>query len=62
MVYGFDTVECIVQTCKDLIDLGYVVVVVIDAVSSFRMQERNTGLVMLRDLGVELQTFQSLAM
>ena len=50
------------QTCKDLLDLGYVVVVVIDAVSSFRMQERNTGLVMLRDLGVELQTFQSLAM
>ena len=35
VVYGFDTVECIIQTCKDLVDLGYRVIVMIDAVSSF---------------------------
>ena len=48
VVYGIDTVVCILQTCKDLLDLDYKVFVVVDAVSSFQVEERNTGLQMIR--------------
>ena len=34
---------------------------IVDACSSFLVEERNTGLQMIRDLGVTLTTFQSLA-
>ena len=44
VLYGLDTVVCMLQTTKHLIDAGYDVFVVVDATSSFLVEERNTGL------------------
>ena len=57
VLYGTVTEACILQTSKGLLDAGYTVFLVVDAVSSFQVEERNTGLQMLRDLGVTLTTF-----
>ena len=57
VLYGLDTVVCMLQTAKHLLDAGYDVFVVVDATSSFLVEERNTGLQMLRYIGASLTTF-----
>ena len=62
VLYGVDTSTSILQTCKDVLDLGYRVFIVVDATSSFIVEERNTGLQMLLDLGAHFTTVDSIAM
>ena len=65
VLYGVDTstsIVLILQTCKDVLDLGYRVFIVVDATSSFIVEERNTGLQMLLDLGAHFTTVDSIAM
>lgn len=46
------------QTAKDLLETGYEVIVVVDAVLSQNRQDRHVGLAALRAMGVQLMTLE----
>ena len=60
VLYGCETHICVKQTALDLMATGYTVHVVVDAVTSMGIADRNVGLAALQDSGARLTTFQQL--
>jgi len=52
LIAGIEAHVCVYQTAADLVDLGYEVQVVTDAVSSRNFENREIGLQKMRDSGV----------
>jgi len=59
MISGIETHVCVYQTALDLVDLGYEVQVVTDAVSSRNAANREIGLQKMRDYGVSLTSVET---
>lgn len=59
LIAGIETHVCIYQTTADLIDLGYEVQVVTDAVSSRSMENKKIGLQKMRDSGAGLTSVET---
>ena len=58
VLYGCEVHICIKQTAFDLLELGYTVFLVVDAVTSMKISDRNVGLAALNDIpGVRMTTF-----
>ena len=60
MLYGVEAHVCVKQTCFDLLDLGYDVTLVVDAISSMNWHDRNVGIESMKMAGAQITTFQSL--
>jgi nicotinamidase-related amidase len=56
ILVGIETHVCILQTALDLIDDGYKVFVVLDAISARHLQDHHTALERMQKAGVELIT------
>jgi nicotinamidase-related amidase len=54
LLTGIETHVCVYQTCRDLLDLGYEVQVVSDAVSSRSPENRQIGLERMHEAGATL--------
>lgn len=59
LVSGIETHVCIYQTSLDLVDLGYEVQVVTDAVSSRNIDNKEIGLQKMKDYGVSLTSVET---
>lgn len=59
LVAGIETHVCVYQTALDLLDLGYKVEVVADAVSSRTAQNRRIGLEKIREAGASLTSTET---
>jgi len=59
LIAGIEAHVCIYQTAADLIDLGYEVQVVTDAVSSRNMEDKEIGLQKMRDSGASLTSVET---
>ena len=51
MLYGAETHVCVKQTCLDLLEKGYGVHLVVDAISSMNHHDRNVGLESMKMAG-----------
>ena len=60
VLYGAEAHVCVKQTCFDLLDQGYDVHLVIDAISSMNYHDRNVGIESMKMAGAQITTFQSL--
>ena len=60
VLYGAETHVCIKQTAIDLLNNGYEVTLVTDAISSMTQHDRNTGFHSLMQAGCKVTTVQSL--
>ena len=58
LISGIEAHVCVYQTAVDLVDLGYEVQVVTDAVSSRNMENKEIGLQKMRDYGVSLTSVE----
>ncbi len=56
LITGIETHVCVYQTAQDLVDLGFDVHVVADAVSSRTEENRTAGLERMKDIGAGLTT------
>ncbi len=54
LIVGIEAHVCVYQTAVDLVDLGYEVEVVTDAVSSRTIENKKVALLKMRDAGVSL--------
>jgi nicotinamidase-related amidase len=54
LLTGIEAHVCVYQTCRDLLDLGYEVQVVTDAVSSRAAENRQLGLERMKEAGATL--------
>ena len=61
ILFGNDAHVCVKQTALDLIKMGYHVHLVVDACSAMGATERAVGIQSMRDQGVQITTFESLA-
>ena len=59
LVAGIETHICVYQTSVDLVNLGYEVQVVADAVSSRNLENKEIGLQKMRDSGVSLTSVET---
>jgi len=59
LIAGIEAHVCVYQTAVDLVDLGYEVQVVTDAVSSRIMENKEIGLQKMRDSGVSLTSVET---
>jgi nicotinamidase-related amidase len=59
LIAGIEAHVCVYQTAVDLVDLGYEVQVVTDAVSSRNMENKEIGLQKMRDSGVSLTSVET---
>lgn len=59
LISGIETHICIYQTALDLLDMGYEVEVVTDAVSSRSMENKQIGLQKMRDAGAGLTSVET---
>ena len=59
LIAGIETHVCVYQTAMDLLDLGYEVQVVTDAVSSRTVENRQIGLAKTRDAGATLTSTET---
>jgi nicotinamidase-related amidase len=59
LIAGIEAHICVYQTAVDLVDLGYEVQVVTDAVSSRNMENKEIGLQKMRDSGVSLTSVET---
>jgi nicotinamidase-related amidase len=59
LIAGIEAHVCVYQTAVDLVDLGYEVQVVTDAVSSRNMENKGIGLQKMRDSGVSLTSVET---
>ena len=57
VLYGMETHICVRQTAFDLLEDGYQVFIVVDAVSSMKQVDRNVGIKALSKAGAHLITF-----
>ncbi len=54
LLTGIETHVCVYQTCRDLLDLGYEVQVITDAVSSRTPENRQIGLERMKEAGATM--------
>ena len=59
LIAGIEAHVCVYQTAADLVDLGYEVQVVADAVSSRNIENKEIGLQKMRDSGVSLTSVET---
>ena len=59
LIAGIEAHICVYQTAADLVDLGYEVQVVTDAVSSRNLVNKEIGLQKMRDSGVSLTSVET---
>ena len=59
LISGIEAHVCVYQTAADLVDLGYEVQVVADAVSSRTIENKEIGLQKMRDSGVSLTSVET---
>jgi len=59
LIAGIETHVCVYQTAVDLVNLGYEVQIVADAVSSRTMENKKIGLQKMRDAGVSLTSTET---
>jgi len=59
LIAGIEAHVCVYQTAVDLVDLGYEVQVVTDAVSSRNVGNKEIGLQRMRDFGVSLTSVET---
>ena len=59
LIAGIETHICVYQTSAELVDIGYDVQVVTDAVSSRNMTNKEIGLQRMRDSGVSLTSVET---
>jgi nicotinamidase-related amidase len=59
LIAGIEAHVCVYQTAADLVDIGYEVQVVTDAVSSRNMENKEIGLQKMRDSGVSLTSVET---
>jgi isochorismate hydrolase len=59
LIAGIETHVCVYQTAVDLVDIKYEVQVVIDAVSSRNVGNKEVGLQRMRDSGVSLTSVET---
>lgn len=59
LVAGIETHICVYQTSVELVDMGYEVQVVVDAVSSRSLENKEVGLQRMRDSGVSLTSVET---
>mmetsp|Transcript_5602 Transcript_5602/g.9643 ORF Transcript_5602/g.9643 Transcript_5602/m.9643 type:complete len:217 (-) Transcript_5602:64-714(-) len=61
VLYGAEAHVCIKQTCFDLLEKGFNVHLVIDAITSMNHHDRNVGIESMKMNGAQVTTFQALA-
>lgn len=59
LVAGIETHICVYQTIEDMVDMGYEVEVVADAVSSRTLSNKKIGLEKIRDCGAALTSVET---
>lgn len=59
IVAGIETHICVLQTCLDLLDAGYIPVLITDCTSSRKAQDMETALLRLASEGVAMSTSES---
>ncbi len=59
LIAGIEAHVCVYQTAADLVDIGYEVQVVTDAVSSRSVENKEIGLQRMRDSGVSLTSVET---
>ena len=59
LIAGIEAHVCVYQTAAELVDIGYDVQVVTDAVSSRNMENKEIGLQRMRDSGVSLTSVET---
>ena len=59
LVAGIEAHVCVYQTAADIVDIGYEVQVVTDAVSSRSLENKEIGLQRMRDSGVSLTSVET---
>ena len=59
LIVGIEAHVCVYQTAADLVDLGYEVQVVTDAVSSRNVRNKEIGLQKMRDSGASLTSVET---
>ena len=59
LVAGIEAHVCVYQTAADIVDIGYEVQVVTDAVSSRNVENKEIGLQRMRDSGVSLTSVET---
>ncbi len=59
LVAGIEAHVCVYQTAADIVDIGYEVQVVTDAVSSRNVENKEIGLQRMRDSGVRLTSVET---
>ena len=59
LIAGIETHVCVYQTAAELVDIGYDVQVVTDAVSSRNIKNKEIGLQRMRDSGVSLTSVET---
>ncbi|RLC02108.1 MAG: hydrolase [Deltaproteobacteria bacterium] len=59
LIAGIEAHVCVYQTAADLVDMGYEVQVVTDAVSSRSIENKKIGLLRMRDSGVSLTSVET---
>ena len=59
LIAGIETHICVYQTAIDLINLGYEVQIVVDAVSSRTMENKQIGLEKIKDAGATLTSIET---
>jgi len=59
ILYGAEAHAAIKQTAYDLIELGYTVHLVVDAVTSMKIHDRNIAIENLKSVGVKMTSFES---
>lgn len=60
IISGIETHVCVLQTVIDLINLGYVPVVIEDCVSSRRLNDKNVAIGRMRGEGAVISTYESI--
>jgi nicotinamidase-related amidase len=59
LIAGIEACVCVYQTALDLVDQGYEVQAVTDAVSSRNVDDKKIGLQKMRDYGVRLTSVET---
>ena len=58
IICGIEAHVCVYQTCRDLLDLGYVVFLLTDAVSSRNVDDKRLTVRILESMGVQLRSVE----
>jgi nicotinamidase-related amidase len=57
VLYGIEAHVCVKQTCLDLLERGFEVVLVVDAITSMSYHDRTAAIEVMRDAGATITTF-----